>query len=53
MVSPGRPPSSAVLIFWILAFCFNVAFAAASYRWLEAPFLRLKERFARVPSRAV
>ena len=53
MVSPGRPPSSAVLIFWILAFCFNVTFAAASYRWLEAPFLRLKERFARVPSRAV
>jgi peptidoglycan/LPS O-acetylase OafA/YrhL len=36
-----------------LAFVFNVALAAASYRWLEAPFLRLKERFARVPSRAV
>ena len=52
-VSPGRPTSSAISIFWILAFCFNVAFAAASYRLLEAPFLRLKERFARVPSRAV
>jgi peptidoglycan/LPS O-acetylase OafA/YrhL len=52
-VAPGRPPSSAVAIFWILAFCLNVALAAASYRWLEAPFLHLKERFARVPSRAV
>jgi peptidoglycan/LPS O-acetylase OafA/YrhL len=31
----------------------NVAMAAASYRWLEAPFLRLKGRFTRVPSRAV
>ena len=31
----------------------NVALAAASYKWLEAPFLRLKERFARIPSRAV
>lgn len=31
----------------------NVALAAGSYRWLEAPFLRLKERFTRVPSRAV
>jgi peptidoglycan/LPS O-acetylase OafA/YrhL len=36
-----------------LAFALNVAFAAASYRLLEAPFLRLKERFTRVPSRAV
>jgi peptidoglycan/LPS O-acetylase OafA/YrhL len=51
--SPGHPSSIEFAIFWILAFCFNVALAAASYRWLEAPFLRLKERFARVPSRAV
>jgi peptidoglycan/LPS O-acetylase OafA/YrhL len=27
--------------------------AAASYRWLESPFLRLKERFAHVQSRPV
>jgi peptidoglycan/LPS O-acetylase OafA/YrhL len=37
----------------LISFGLNVALAAASYRWLEAPFLRLKERFARVPSRAV
>jgi peptidoglycan/LPS O-acetylase OafA/YrhL len=37
----------------LFSFGFNVALAAASYRWLEAPFLRLKERFTRVPSRAV
>jgi peptidoglycan/LPS O-acetylase OafA/YrhL len=37
----------------LFAFGLNVALAAASYRWLEAPFLRLKERFTRVPSREV
>ena len=37
----------------LVSFGLNVAMAAASYRWLEAPFLRMKERFARVPSRAV
>ncbi len=37
----------------LISFGLNVAMAAASYRWLEAPFLRMKERFARVPSRAV
>ena len=37
----------------VFVFALNVAMAAASYRWLEAPFLRLKERFARIPSRAV
>jgi peptidoglycan/LPS O-acetylase OafA/YrhL len=37
----------------LISFGLNVALAAASYRWLESPFLRLKERFARVPSRAV
>ena len=29
------------------------AMAAASYKWLETPFLKLKERFTVVPSRAV
>jgi peptidoglycan/LPS O-acetylase OafA/YrhL len=37
----------------LISFGLNVALAAASYRWLESPFLHLKERFARVPSRAV
>jgi peptidoglycan/LPS O-acetylase OafA/YrhL len=32
---------------------FSIAIAAASYRWLESPFLRLKERFAYVRSRPV
>jgi peptidoglycan/LPS O-acetylase OafA/YrhL len=49
----GDPPWTAMPIYLILAFGLNVALAAASYRWLEAPFLRLKERFTRVPSRAV
>jgi peptidoglycan/LPS O-acetylase OafA/YrhL len=33
------------------AFILNIAIAAASYRFLETPFLRLKSRFAVVPSR--
>jgi peptidoglycan/LPS O-acetylase OafA/YrhL len=36
-----------------LGFVLTVALAAASYRWLESPFLRLKERFAHVQSRPV
>jgi peptidoglycan/LPS O-acetylase OafA/YrhL len=52
-VTPGRPRLMGFAIAFILSFGLNVALAAASYRWLEAPFLRLKERFARIPSRAV
>ncbi len=36
-----------------LAFLLTVFLALASYRWIESPFLRLKERFATVPSRPV
>ena len=36
-----------------LGLMFTVAIAAASYRWLETPFLKLKERFAHVQSRPV
>ncbi|MGA8795057.1 MAG: hypothetical protein WB498_19210, partial [Candidatus Binatus sp.] len=53
LVAAGLPPWSAFPVYLILAFGLNVALAAVSYRWLEAPFLRLKERFTRVPSRAV
>ncbi len=49
----GLAPWTALPVYIMLAFGLNVALAAASYRWLEAPFLRLKERFTRVPSRAV
>jgi peptidoglycan/LPS O-acetylase OafA/YrhL len=50
-LAPGGWAS--MLVYVLLAFGLNVAFAAVSYRLLEAPFLRLKERFTRVPSRAV
>jgi peptidoglycan/LPS O-acetylase OafA/YrhL len=35
-----------------VGFVLTLAIAAASYRFLERPFLRLKERFTYVPSRA-
>jgi len=35
---------------FVLSFVITVILAAASYRWLERPFLRLKNRFARVPT---
>ncbi len=36
---------------FVLGLVFTVALAAASYRWLESPFLRLKQRFTVVASR--
>lgn len=49
----GLPEWTAWAAYVPFTFGLNVAMAAASYRWLEAPFLRLKERFARIPTRAV
>jgi peptidoglycan/LPS O-acetylase OafA/YrhL len=36
-----------------LGFVITVLLAMASYRWIESPFLRLKDRFATVLSRPV
>lgn len=37
----------------VIGLTLTIAIAAASYRWLESPFLRFKERFAHVQSRPV
>ena len=37
----------------LIALMLTVALAAASYRWLETPFLKLKQRFTHVLSRAL
>lgn len=43
----------AFVIYWWLALSLTFAMASLSYRYFESPFLRLKERFARVKSRPV
>ena len=35
----------------LVAFALTVTMAAISYRWLETPFLKLKQRFTYVLSR--
>jgi peptidoglycan/LPS O-acetylase OafA/YrhL len=40
-------------VFWRLGLAMTIVFAALSYKFLESPFLRLKERFAYVSSRPV
>jgi peptidoglycan/LPS O-acetylase OafA/YrhL len=37
----------------LLALILSIFLAFASYRWVESPFLRLKDRFATIPSRPV
>jgi peptidoglycan/LPS O-acetylase OafA/YrhL len=43
----------AFLACWCLSLLMTFAMAAASYKYFESPFLRLKERFTRVKSRPV
>jgi peptidoglycan/LPS O-acetylase OafA/YrhL len=41
------------VVWWISSLGCTTITALASYRWLETPFLKLKERFAIVKSRPV
>jgi peptidoglycan/LPS O-acetylase OafA/YrhL len=41
------------LLWWVLSLIATTITALASYRWLESPFLRMKERFSIVQSRPV
>jgi peptidoglycan/LPS O-acetylase OafA/YrhL len=41
------------LTYWLGGLGLTIALASLSYRWLETPFLHLKERFAMVKSRPV
>jgi peptidoglycan/LPS O-acetylase OafA/YrhL len=44
-------PWNCRLVFMVMGFALTTALGAASYQWLERPFLRLKSRFAFVTSR--
>lgn len=49
-------PSSAtahVFAIEVAAFLFTIALASLSYKYLESPFLRTKQRFTFIPSRAI
>ena len=41
------------LVYWFGGLVLTVVLASVSYRWLESPFLRLKEKFAVVKSQPV
>jgi peptidoglycan/LPS O-acetylase OafA/YrhL len=41
------------LLHWFGGLVLTIVLASVSYRWLESPFLRLKEKFAAVKSRPV
>ena len=39
------------ILWFILSLSLTIALAAASYRWLESPFLKLKRRFELIKTR--
>jgi len=41
------------LVYWCGSLLLTLALASASYRWLETPFLRIKQRYTTVKSRPV
>ena len=50
---PGQTSNAGKMGTVVLAFVADVGLSWLSYRWLETPFLRFKERFSRVRSRPV
>ena len=50
---PGVMLPLAFPIYLLLSFVLTLGMAMVSYKWLESPFLRLKDRFTFVPSRPV
>ena len=49
----NKPTAKRYALFAATGFFLTLIFSMASYRWLEAPFLRIKERFAVVKSRPI
>lgn len=53
VLSRFPPPRHGFTIYWCCGLALTVAMSVLSYQFFEAPFLRLKERFAFVESRPV
>jgi peptidoglycan/LPS O-acetylase OafA/YrhL len=49
----GRSLIAVKMMVPLAALAFTIGLAAASYRWLETPFLRLRKRFTIVASRPI
>jgi peptidoglycan/LPS O-acetylase OafA/YrhL len=48
---PGAPKQ--FVLFWCLGLALTIVLASLSYKFLESPFLKLKQRFAYIDSRPV
>jgi peptidoglycan/LPS O-acetylase OafA/YrhL len=53
MTRLGLGPRGGLLPFSVMGAGLTLTLAAASYRWIETPFLRLKSRYTRVASRPI